>query len=305
MEAHEQRLADESPALTDVEGIADTASGENAAPPDRFAPTTWQVLASATEHARSLKHAEIRPEHLLLALLLDQRRGVHYSLIRFAGGTPADLVVLRESLVERLQQFEATDGGLDPVLSDGCKQVLQTALAEVRRLNRPNVEPAHLLYGLVAEGSALVGTPVMTRLSLRGLRMAIGTGPWTGNRGRTPTAADLRADFRLYGEPNPQQSPGRPQGTRDHVITFRVTDVELAAIDALVETGAMRTRSEASSWLLQSGIAANQPFFDQIRQIGEEIARLRQEVQRLADEHIGRRPTTEAAAPDAPTEQAS
>jgi Arc/MetJ-type ribon-helix-helix transcriptional regulator len=93
---------------------------------------------------------------------------------------------------------------------------------------------------------------------------------------------------------------GETTATRANVVTFRVTDAELAAIDALVESGAMRSRSEASGWLLHAGITAKQDFFDQIRQLGDEITRLRQQVQQLADEHIGRRTAVEDAAADVP-----
>jgi hypothetical protein len=58
----------------------------------------------------------------------------------------------------------------------------------------------------------------------------------------------------------------------------------------------MPTRSTASAWLLQSGIAANKEYLDEIHRIGEEIARLRQEVQCLTEAHIGRA----SASPDVP-----
>jgi len=90
----------------------------------------------------------------------------------------------------------------------------------------------------------------------------------------------------VAGQPGLQST-----STRDHVITFRVADAELAAIDTLVDSGAMKTRSEASAWLLNSGIAANKEYFEEIQRIGEEIARLRQEVQRLTEAHISRTAT--------------
>ena len=74
--------------------------------------------------------------------------------------------------------------------------------------------------------------------------------------------------------------------------------------DTLVESGAMRTRSEASAWLLQSGIAANKEYLDEIRRIGEEIARLRQDVQRLTEAHIGRTAAAQEDAGTNPEEQA-
>ena len=273
-------------------------------PLTRLSPLTQQVLSAASEQARQLGHAEIRPEHILVALLLDQRAVVSRPMLRVVGTTREQLAALRETLLERLRVIPPSDGG-DLRLSDGCKQVLQAALEDSVRLlptRKSGVDPIHLLVGLISEGSAILGTPLATSLALRGLRVAVGTGAW-GIRGvkastmvagalADPVALGFRsavtpaetADPPLGGQPAATQN-----ATRDNVITLRVSDADLAAVDTLVEVGAMRTRSEASAWLMQSGIAANQPFFEQIRAMHEEIGRLRQEVRRLADEYVGRR----------------
>ena len=255
---------------------------------DRFSPKTRQILASAAEQARQLGHGEIRPEHLLLALLLEPGTEILRPLRAAAGRI--DLVNLRETLVERLGSIAHTGlpGLAEPSgLSDGCKQVLQEALAEARRLDSPAVGPAHLLFGLVVEGSALAGSSVITGLALRGLRVSLGTRAWRSESHGSPHM--IEHSFRVA----PGQRGAEPASTRDNVITLRVTDDDLAAIDSLVESGAMRTRSAASAWLLQSGIAANKEYFDEIQRIGEEIVRLRQEVGRLTEAHIGRMAATQ------------
>jgi hypothetical protein len=56
--------------------------------------------------------------------------------------------------------------------------------------------------------------------------------------------------------------PSAPSETRDNVITMRVSDADLAAVDSLVEVGIMKTRSEAAARLLHAGIAANQPLLE-------------------------------------------
>ena len=78
---------------------------------------------------------------------------------------------------------------------------------------------------------------------------------------------------------------GPPSGTRDNVVTLRIGDADLAAVDALVEGGITRTRSEGAAWLLHAGIAANQPLFKRAQRIVDEIRRLREEAQQLAQEH--------------------
>jgi hypothetical protein len=252
---------------------------------------TKQILASATEQARQLGHREIRPDHLLLALLLEKDNGVTRPLRWLLVGPSGQRTLsgLRERLVERLQSIETArlPGAAEPAaLADGCKLVLRIALGEASRLDSPEVSPAHLFYGLVREGSALDGTDVVTLLALRGLRNAIGSREWrSSGQGIVPRLPVSLAEHK--GPVVAAYAGVTSAATRDNVITFRVTDAELAAVDMLVESGAMRTRSEASAWLLQSGIAANQDFFEQIRGMSEEIARLRGEVQRLVEARIG------------------
>jgi hypothetical protein len=311
---------DAQPVALDAQPAALDLSAEAASSFDavlqRLSVSTQQILTTAADQARQLGHSEIRPEHILVALLLDQRAAVSRPMLRIAGSSREELARVRETVVERLRSIEPGSGGALR-LSEGCKQVLQAAIQDVARLARAGaarVEPIHLLVGLITEGSAIQGTPLATSLALRGLRVAVGTSLWrpgAGNppgrvgRGLTDVALHDPAPLRFtvassplanLGDLAPGGTASRPDAalraesaTRDNVITLRVTDADLAAVDALVDTGAMRTRSEASAWLLQSGIAANQPFFDQIGEIRNEITRLRQEVQRLADEHIGRR----------------
>jgi hypothetical protein len=263
-------------------------------PFNRFSRDTQQVLAAATDQARQLGHREVRPEHVLLALLLETGDRTTRAMLRVAGGDRRALVGLRESLLDRLRSIPGGESG-ELQLSDGCKQVLQVAIDETSRTTHSSglrVEPRHLLIGLISEGSALLGSSLTTNLALRALRMAVGTGIL---RPGPPSREAGRYTGFLLGEEGKLPPPHRvetspaPPAPRDNVITFRVTDTELAAIDTLVDTGAMRTRSEASGWLVQSGIAANADFFDQIRSMSEEIARLRQEVQRLAESRIGSR----------------
>ena len=75
-------------------------------------------------------------------------------------------------------------------------------------------------------------------------------------------------------------------GPRDNVLSIRVDNNDVAAIDALVEAGVLKTRSEAAAWLIKSGIAANRSLFEQVQAKTVEIRRLRQEAQELIQRHV-------------------
>ena len=70
---------------------------------------------------------------------------------------------------------------------------------------------------------------------------------------------------------------------KDNVLTCRVDDHALDAIDALVEAGIRSTRSDAAAWLIRSGIEANREFFEQVYSTVGEIRRLRERAQALAN----------------------
>ena len=54
-------------------------------------------------------------------------------------------------------------------------------------------------------------------------------------------------------------------GPRDNVLSIRVDNSDVAAIDSLVEAGVLKTRSEAAAWLIKSGIEANRSLFEQVQ----------------------------------------
>ena len=275
--AARRRSQREHPApQADVQAVAQTEaapasgqqtldSGRAGGSLDRFSASARRVLATAEQEARRLGHAEIRPEHLLLAMLAEGRAPSAYVMTKMGGMEPAEL---RRALEERLGRGDApVEGPLE--LGAGCKRVLQLAVEDARRLRHPEVDTSHLLAGLVAEGSAIQGE-ILTALALRGLRVGvIGARPWGR---RPPDAVGL-------------VQVGPPSGTRDNVVTLRIGDADLAAVDALVEVGIARTRSEGAAWLLHAGIAANQSLFERAQGIVEEIRRLREEAQQLAQEH--------------------
>jgi hypothetical protein len=80
-------------------------------------------------------------------------------------------------------------------------------------------------------------------------------------------------------------------GIKGNVVMCRIDDLDLAAIDALIEAGVRTTRSDAASWLIHAGIAANAALLGSVQDTVAEIRRLREEArtrarQVLADEEV-------------------
>lgn len=88
---------------------------------------------------------------------------------------------------------------------------------------------------------------------------------------------------------------------RSNVLSLRVDDRTLAAIDSLVEAGLFATRAESATWLLQAGVASNTELFDRINNTVSEIRRLREDLQRQMNAATGA-PASEAQ-PEAPEAQ--
>ncbi len=68
------------------------------------------------------------------------------------------------------------------------------------------------------------------------------------------------------------------------MLTCRLDDADLAAIDTLLEAGVRTTRSEAASWLIHAGIRANRALFAQVESTVAEIRHLRGRAQSLAQQ---------------------
>lgn len=65
---------------------------------------------------------------------------------------------------------------------------------------------------------------------------------------------------------------------RDHVVMVRVNDDSLRQLDALVQSGIFKSRSEAAAFLISEGIKAQEPLFARITERIKEIERLRSEL---------------------------
>ena len=70
---------------------------------------------------------------------------------------------------------------------------------------------------------------------------------------------------------------------RDHVVMVRVNDESLRKLDALVQSGIFKSRSEAAAFLISEGVKAQGVLFDKIEQKTAEIERLRSELKSIVE----------------------
>lgn len=65
---------------------------------------------------------------------------------------------------------------------------------------------------------------------------------------------------------------------RDHVVMVRVNDDSLKSLDALVQSGIFKSRSESAAFLISEGVKAQASLFERISERIKEIERLQAEL---------------------------
>ena len=65
---------------------------------------------------------------------------------------------------------------------------------------------------------------------------------------------------------------------RDNVVMVRVNDESIRGLDALIQSGIFKSRSEAAAFLISEGMKAQSALFDRIKERISEIERLRTEL---------------------------
>ena len=68
---------------------------------------------------------------------------------------------------------------------------------------------------------------------------------------------------------------------RDNVVAVRVNDDSLTAIDALVEAGLFKTRSEAAAFLIHEGIQAKSDILKRVQETVGRITQLRVDLKNI------------------------
>jgi ATP-dependent Clp protease ATP-binding subunit ClpB len=116
--------------------------------PEQLTHKSQEALHAAHEVARRRGHAELLPEHLLLALV-DQEQGIVPGILAKTG---TDLQDLRTLLLRELDGLARVEGGSAPVVARRTRQVLERAARASAKAGDEFVSTEHLLAGIVAEG---------------------------------------------------------------------------------------------------------------------------------------------------------
>src|SRR5438094_946885 len=116
---------------------------------DRFTIKSQDALQAAINAAHARKNADVRPQHLLLALL-DQADGHVPAILRKLGVQPA---ALRGEIVAGLDALPTLGTEAEPTTSQELLQVLRASEHEMRELSDDFISTEHLLLSLAGHNS--------------------------------------------------------------------------------------------------------------------------------------------------------
>ncbi len=116
---------------------------------DRLTHKSQEALQAAHQSAATSGHAELSPEHLLHALIV-QPQGIVPAVLAKAGAALEDLATLVRKELERLPTMQ---GGAEPSMGRRLNSALQAAEKASKAGGEEYVSTEHLLLGILAEGS--------------------------------------------------------------------------------------------------------------------------------------------------------
>ena len=232
---------------------------------EKFTERASKVLSLAQEEAQRINHSYIGTEHLLLGLVREGD-GVAAKALQNLGIALPEVRRQVEFVVGRGDRIVLGEIGLTP----RAKKVLELAVDEARRINHHYIGTEHLLLGLIREGEGIAaGVLVSMGITLEQARREV-LRILQGGAGQATQAPT-----------EPSVSPVSP-APKNNVVTCRLDDAAVDALDALVEAGIRSTRSDAAAWLISAGIEAHRELFDRVNTTVSEIRKLRQEAQHIA-----------------------
>lgn len=253
---------------------------------DKFTDHARKALSLAQEEAQQLGHNYIGTEHLLLGLV-GQEESVAVVVLRNMG-VSRDRV--RDSIIHiigRNDRFVLGEAGLTP----RAKKVFQLAVDEARRMNHHYIGTEHILLGLVREGEG-VAAKVLERF---GLKLSAVRAETLRVLSQSPSVSEEGSE---EAAPEPRSQPSA--GPKNNVITCRLDDRSLDALDTLVESGVRATRSDAAAWLIAAGIEAHQELFARLASTIQSIRQLRQDALAIANEVVSGPQSAGTAEPTPP-----
>jgi ATP-dependent Clp protease ATP-binding subunit ClpB len=114
---------------------------------NKYTEKAQEAIAGAQHRAEQSNHAQIEPEHLLVALV-EQREGVVPELLRKMNTDPVAIANAGRELLGKMPQAY---GGSQPGISPRLKLVADLAEAEAQRLKDEFVSTEHLLVAIASE----------------------------------------------------------------------------------------------------------------------------------------------------------
>jgi ATP-dependent Clp protease ATP-binding subunit ClpB len=113
---------------------------------ERLTLKAQEALAAAQKLARERGHAQIEPEHLMVALL-EQEAGLAVSILERIGSSPASV---KAELQRRLDYFSTVHGETQVGFARETQQALDAAQSEADKMKDAYVSTEHVLMGLAA-----------------------------------------------------------------------------------------------------------------------------------------------------------
>src|SRR5690348_16802073 len=124
---------------------------------NKFTEKAQEAVLAAQTLAEQLNHAQIEPEHLLLALV-EQQDGIVPELLRKMNVDPKPFAAtLRDELSRQPQAY----GGSAPSLSPRLNRIANEAQAEAARLKDEFVSTEHLLIAISGESGKNISSRLL------------------------------------------------------------------------------------------------------------------------------------------------
>jgi Clp amino terminal domain, pathogenicity island component len=253
---------------------------------DKFTERARNVMNLAQEEAQRFNHNYIGTEHLLLGLVREGD-GVAAKVL---SNLDVDLNKVRasvEHIIGRGDRVVLGDIGLTP----RSKKVIELAVDEARRMNHRYIGTEHILLGLVREGEG-IAAGVLESLGVNLEKVRTQTIQVLSQPTRSPATAE-------EAEPPEPAAPQPSAGSKSNVVSCRLDDRSLEALDTLVESGVRTTRSDAAAWLIAAGIDSHKALFDRLASTIQSIRQLRLDAQAIANEVVSAPPANAEPAPPA------
>jgi ATP-dependent Clp protease ATP-binding subunit ClpB len=125
---------------------------------NKFTEKAQEAVITAQNLATELTHAEVTPEHLLVALV-EQQGGIVPSVIRKLAMDPARVAADARRLLDTLPKAYGADLRFSPRM----KSIFDSAQAEAQRLQDEYVSTEHLLVSLATEAGRSPGAQLLQR----------------------------------------------------------------------------------------------------------------------------------------------